>query len=327
VYKPTPVTRAVDRGLEFLRKSQLPDGSWLCGWGKNTGVVSLTIMAFLAAGNIPGKGEHGEALERGIEFLLQQEKDGLIIRERDTSHGEMYEHGIATLLLGELLGMVDETRPGMEKISRVHRRGVDIILRAQRVPRVDRADFGGWRYTPTSTQSDLSVTGWELLALRAAEDAEVPVPKGSIEQAVLYVKRCARADGGFAYMAAGTQEPNIAMTGTGVLALQICGDFQSPEARRGGDWLLKHPLQWKGPFFCYSAYYSTQAMFQLGGEYWEAWRPLSQDLLVAKQRPDGSWLSPPDETSIVVQLGPVYTTAMAVLSLTVEYKYLPIYQR
>jgi hypothetical protein len=283
-------------------------------------------MAFLAAGHVPGRGEYGEAVERGLEFIVAQGKDGLLIRERDTSHGEMYEHGIATLLLGEVLGMVDESRPGFEKLARVHRRAIDIILRAQRVPRLDRADFGGWRYTPTATQSDLSVTGWQLLALRAAQDAEVPVPKESIEQAVLYVKRCARPNGGFSYMATGTHEPNLAMTGTGVLALEICGDFQSAEARRGGDWLRKHPLEYKGPFFCYGAYYSMQAMFQLGGEYWEAWRP-SQELLVSKQRPDGSWLPPPDETSIVVQLGPAYTTAMIILSLTVEYKYLPIYQR
>jgi hypothetical protein len=327
VYRPSPVTTSVDAALAYLARSQLPDGSWLSGWGKNTGVVSLAVMAFLAAGHVPGKGEHGAVVEGGIRFLLGEESEGMIIRPRDTSHGPMYEHGIATLLLGEVRGMVDESLPGLETLPRVHRRAVDLILRAQRTEGLARADVGGWRYTPTSKDSDLSVTGWQILALRAAQDAEVSMPKAAIERAVEYVKRCALPGGGFAYMPERGHEPNIAMTGTGVLALQICGDFDSPLARRGGDWLLAHPLEWKGPFFFYSAYYSTQAMFQLGGDYWERWRPLSQDLIVSKQRADGSWLPPPDETSVVSQLGPVYFTSMAVLSLTVEYKYLPIYQR
>jgi hypothetical protein len=122
------------------------------------------------------------------------------------------------------------------------------------------------------------------------------------------------------------QEPNIARTGTGILSLEICGDFRSPEALRGGDWLLRNPLQWKGPFFYYSVYYSTQAMFQLGGAYWEMWRPASQGILLERQKEDGSWPAPPDETH-EHQAGPTYTTAMAVLSLTVDYRYLPIYRR
>ena len=89
------------------------------------------------------------------------------------------------------------------------------------------------------------MTGWQLLALRAAQDAGLAVPKKNIEQAVLYVKRCAHPSGGFSYMP-GT-EPNIARTGTGVLSLEICGDFRSPEALRGGDWLLTTPSSGRGP--------------------------------------------------------------------------------
>lgn len=327
IYEPTEVTRAVDRALEFLSANQLADGSWLCGWGKNTGVISLTMMAFLAAGHVPGRGEYGELIDDGLRFLLQQQKEGMIIRERDTSHGPLYEHGISTLLLGEVRGMVDPTRPGLEQLERIHQRGVDLILRAQRVRGLSRADTGGWRYTPSARDADLSVSGWQLLALRAAEDSDLDVPAGAIEQAVAYVKRCTDASGGFTYMPQRGYEPTIAMTGTGILALEICGEFGTDEARRGGDWLLKNRLAWSGPFFFYSVYYSTQAMFQLGGEYWKEWRALRDELLVPQQRADGSWLPPQNETSIVSQLGPVYGTAMAVLSLTVEYKYLPIYQR
>jgi len=322
VYAETPVTRSVDRGLEYLARAQLGDGSWISPMGKNTGIVSLAVMAFLAAGHEPGRGKYGELIDRALRFILDHQRDGMIITN-DVSHGPMYEHGISTLLLGEALGLVNEERPGFEKIYRVHRSGVNLILRAQNVPK-EASSAGGWRYTPSSIDSDLSVTGWQLLALRAAEDAGLTVPKRNIDEAVDYVKRCATISGGFAYTPGG--EPNIARTGTGILALQICGEFQSAEARRGGEWLLKNPLTFQGPFFYYSVYYSSQAMYQLGGQYWERWRPLSEGLLLANQRPDGSWPAPPNETH-EHQAGPAYTTAMAILGLTVDYRYLPIYQR
>ena len=90
--------------------------------------------------------------------------------------------------------------------------------------------------------------------------------------------------------------------------------------------MLKNPLEWKGPFFYYSVYYSSQAMYQLGGKYWETWRKRTESLLLQHQKEDGSWPPPPKETH-EQQAGPAYTTALAILSLTVDYKYLPIYQR
>lgn len=323
IYAATEVTRAVDRGLNYLAQSQLADGSWLSPMGKNTGVVSLATLALLAAGEEPGRGKFGGAVNRAIAFLLRHQKDGLLVTA-DTSHGPMYEHGITTLLLGEVLGMVNSRRPGFERIWRAHRTATNLILRAQGVPR-DPTNTGGWRYNPTSTDADLSVTGWEILALRSAQSAGLEVPKRSIGEAVLYVKRCSdKATGGFGYMPG--SNPNVARTGTGILALELCGDFQSPEALRGGAWLIKNPPEWKGPFFYYALYYSTQATYQLGGPYWEAWRPLSEGVLLEHQDPNGSWPPPPNETH-ERQAGLPYTTAMAILSLTVDYRYLPIYQR
>jgi hypothetical protein len=323
IFADTPARHAVERGLDFLAKSQLPDGSWLSPLGKNTGVIGLAVLSMLSAGGEPGRGKHGDSIDRAVRFVLSHSKSGMLTTE-DTSHGPMYEHGIATLLLGEVLGMVNEERPGYGSIYRVHRGAVDLILRAQN--KRDRISLGGWRYTPDSTDADISVSGWQLLALRAAQDAGLPIPQKSIDQAVLFVKRCVHPSGGFTYMPGGGFEPGIARTGTGVLALQICGDFQSPEARRGGDWLSRNPLEWKGPFFYYSAYYGTQAMYQLGGEYWGKWHPPLQALLLSKQSADGSWPPPPGE-ALETQAGLAYSTALAILSLTVECRYLPIYQR
>ena len=322
VYAETDVTRAVDRGLRWLAANQLTEGSWLSpGYGKNTGIVSLVVMAFLARGEEPGRGEYGDTITRAVAWLLDQQRGGLIAR--DVSHGEMYSHGISTLCLGEVSGMVDDRSPGFERLGRVHRSAVDLILRAQDVPK-DRWNHGGWRYTPSTDVADISVTGWQLLALRAAQEIGLPVPEKSIRKAVLYVTRCADSTGGFAYQPGG--ESTIARTGTGILALEICGEQGSAEARRGGEWLLRHPLEWKGPFFYYGAYYSAQAMYQLSGEFWRVWQPRTEGLLLEHQSEDGSWPMPPG-TSQEAQAGPAYATAMAILSLAVEFRYLPIYQR
>jgi hypothetical protein len=235
----------------------------------------------------------------------------------------MYDHGIAALMLGEVLGMVNEDRPGFQSLSRVYLDAVNLILRAQNVAK-DRSSTGGWRYHPNSTDSDISCSGWQLLALRAAQENNLPVPKRNIDSAVAYIKRCAHPLGGFGYQPGG--DPNLARTGTGILSLQICGDFNSPEAFQGGDWLLKNPLQWKGPFFFYGVYYCAQGMYQLGGEYWKQWRALTEAILLPHQYPDGSWPVPPEETH-ELHAGNAYCTAMAVLALSVDFKYLPIYQR
>ena len=317
----TPAMRAVDRALEFLALSQEPDGSWTSGIGKSTGIVSLATLAFLARGHVPGRGKHGAVVGRAIEWVLQQNRDGLLVR--DTSHGPLYCHAMATLMLGEVLGMADEDRKGLQGLSRIHQSAVNVLLRAQAVPREPSAQ-GGWRYNPTSSDSDLSVSGWVVLALRAAQSAGAQVPRRNIDQALAYVKRCAHPLGGFGYQPGG--DPNLARTGTGVLVLQLCGDHNSPEALRGGDYLRKHPLAWRGPFFFYSVYYAAQGVYQVGGPGWEEWRKGLEPLLLKYQAFDGSWPSPPDETH-EYQAGPIYRTAMAVLTLTVELRYLPIYQR
>ncbi|MBN1442595.1 MAG: terpene cyclase/mutase family protein [Planctomycetes bacterium] len=327
IYEETPVTRAVDRGIEYLRGAQASDGSWLSpGYGKNPGIVSLAVLAFLARGEEPGRGEHGEAIEKAVLWILQsQQESGLIVGPSSrTSNWPMYGHGIAALLLGQVVGMIPERRPGFENLARAHRDAVDLILKSQNVWKAP-SYFGGWRYRPGSTDSDLSVSGWQLLALRAAEEAGLAIPRRNIEQAVRFVVRCARPGGEFVYHP-GEDQTSIALTGTGILSLQLCGEHDSREARRGGDWLLEHPLRWRGRWFYYSAYYSAQAMFQLGGRHWDTWKPLSESLLLEHQAEDGHWPFPPG-AELEVEAGPVYSTALAILSLAVEFRYLPIYQR
>ena len=80
--------------------------------------------------------------------------------------------------------------------------------------------------------------------------------------------------------------------------------------------------QWNTGHFFYGIYYGAQATFQVGGNYWSTYRTRLHQVLLRRQASSGSWLGDYDG-----RYGANYCTAMAVLALTVEYRFLPIYQR
>jgi hypothetical protein len=315
------VDAAIHRALEHLKTSQRPDGAWESGrFGPATSVTSLSVMAFLAAGHVPGEpGPYRESIERGIRYVLDHQHPNGVIASR-VSNGPMYCHGISTLMLAEVVGMLDDGELA-EQARAALGRAVRVIVAAQDRKK-GKAHAGGWRYQPSSDDSDLSVTGWQLMALRAARSAGCEVPSDHIDRAIAYVKLCAVKNGGFTYQPGGG--PNNPRTGTGILALEICGEHNSPEAVAGAEYLLKHPPQWGGQSFFYEVYYCPLGLFQLGDKYFLSYYPRLVSILLAHQGNDGSWLSDDshDRTG-----GRNYCTAMAVLALTVEYRYLPIYQR
>ena len=137
-----------------------------------------------------------------------------------------------------------------------------------------------------------------------------------------YVKHCSAAGGGFAYQPG--QSPNNPRTGTGVLSLEICGEHLTAEATAGAEYLVKNPPAWASPYFFYEVYYCPQALFQMGDKYFLPYYPKLVKMLLEHQDKNGSWLSDDGNDR---SAGREYCTAMAVLALTVEYRYLPIYQR
>jgi hypothetical protein len=312
------VDRAIVRALDFLSKQQKPSGAWeIKQFGESTAATSLAVMSFMAAGHLPGEGPYGKQLNQAIKWVVDhQQSNGQIVAQ--TSHGPMYSHGISTLMLAEVAGMVDssQTKP----VRRALERAVRLILQAQIVEKTQRL-AGGRRYHPTSRDSDLSVTGWQLLALRAAKNIGCDVPKSHIDMAVDYVKRCRRGNG-FGYQPGGA--PNPTRTGTGILALEVCGAHHSTEAIAGADYLMSRPLRYGEPYFYYGVYYCTVGMFKVGGRYWERTKANTIDSLLPNQEANGSWWN---KLGGERHHGPVYSTTMAVLALAVEYQYLPIYQR
>ena len=81
---------------------------------------------------------------------------------------------------------------------------------------------GGWRYLPKPGDADLSVTVTQLMALAAARDAGVDVPKEAIDRAIDYVKKSQNSDGGFRYLLQGGTS-GFARSAAAVTALYRAG--------------------------------------------------------------------------------------------------------
>lgn len=317
-----PVDDAIGKALEYLVANQQEDGSFVKGskGDGQTGITSLCVMAFLSKGYTPGTGKYGEVINKGVDYILDhQSKNGLLVDTKQ-SKGEMYNHGIATLMLSEVSGMVDPER--QKKIDEALPKALKLILSAQQVKKSHEHE-GGWRYKSNSNDSDISVTGWQIMALRSARANGANVPKETIEQALEYILKCRDSSGGFSYMPK-RRQPGIGRTGTALLSLSLAGRQEDKEAIAAGDWIL-HDISKGGKgrgikdsHLFYATYYASQGMFQLGGNYWEQWADVMYTTLLQTQRKDGSWPS---------RHGEAYATSMAVLAMAVVYRQLPIYQR
>lgn len=317
--KQQQIDQAIASSLEFLSKEQNAEGAWrIDSYGESTAATSLAVMAFLAAGHVPGEGPYGKQVNRGIQWVLDHQlPNGMLVHRK--SHGPMYSHGISTLMLAEVVGMVDKT---MAKQCRTTlEKAIQLILDAQNVSK-DKRNAGGWRYSQTSRDSDLSVSGWQLLALRAAKNVGCDVPAENIDKAIAYVKNCGAGKRGFGYQPG--HRPTQTITGVGILSLEVCGEHLAEESRKAADWLLDDPLKYRDRYFFYGVYYCTVGMFKMGNQHWTETRERLFADLLNNQQPDGSWF---DQTGTEQRYGKVYCTGLAVLALAVEYRFLPIYQR
>jgi len=308
---------AVDKALGFLAKQQLADGSFQAAQYK-TAVTSLSIMAFLSKGYTPGDGPYGDVINKGIDYVLSTiAKDGKLVPEQYVS---TYVHAINTLMLSEVSGMVN--KPLQEKIDKVLPQCLKALLTAQQVRRGNPKQQGGWRYGPTSTDSDLSCTGWALMSLRSARNNGAAVPKDAIDQAVTFIMNTKGPNGEFFYQPGGG---GGVTTQVGLLCLELCGKHKDPACLAAGDHVLKTlPKTYGEGFFYYGLYYASQGMFQLGGTYWDNYAKFQYDLMLPKQNPDGSW---PLSSAAEQGAGICYSTSMSVLTLSVSFRQLPIYQR
>ena len=309
------VDQAIERGLVFLAAGQTPEGSFDSYAGRTyTAIPGLCGLAFLAKGYLPGHGKYGENIERASTFILSRAAaDGYL----GGNEGRMYSHSIATLFLAEVSGMVNTNLQA--KIDDVLPKAVQVIISAQRVPKIERY-AGGWRYGPASIDSDMSCTGWALMALRSARLTGAAVPASAIKDAVQYVLRHhSEQKGSFGYM--DTSSHGVTLTGAGLLCLELCGQHGHPATRRATRYLMNVYEQLPQQGYCfYGLYYTAQGLFQVGGEEWQRFSKWMYDYWIPRQAPDGRWNR--GEVNC-----PYYQTAMVVLAFAVPYRQLPIYQR
>jgi hypothetical protein len=106
--------------------------------------------------------------------------------------------------------------------------------------------------------------------------------------------------------------------------MQVCGRYDAPQVTRATEWLLEKTPNYDDRFFFYGCYYFAQGMHQRGGAPAEQAARQVREVLLSHQAPDGSWQSRDGQED---RAGKVYATSMAILSLSVRYHYLPIYQR
>ena len=315
-----PVDAAIDAALAYLAKAQLADGAFPGGMPKSTAVTSLAVMAFLAKGHSPGCGPYGEVIDKGIDQVLAHQQTNGYLVAKDGANGPMYSHCIATLMLSEVSGMVSPDR--QKRLDPALAKALKLILTAQQVKKPPKMQ-GGWRYQHSSPDSDISCSGWAMMALRSARNAGAAVPREAIDQAMTFFLNCRNPDGGFGYTPGG--QSGLARTGTGLLCLELSGRHRDDTTSGAGDWILKNlPRNFGAEFFYYGLYYSSQGMFQLGQKHWDRWGEHMYQMMLKFQQKDGSW---PAGTASEAPAGPCYSTAMAVLAMSVSYRQLPIYQR
>ncbi len=321
-YNQKKVDAAIDKGVAYLLGKQDKDGSMHSGSYRTT-MSSLSIMAMAAVGQQPSRtGKEGQAVSKALEYVLDPERqlDSGYYGKKDSSR--MYGHGIITLMLAEMLGMgVDREQD--DKIRDRLKKAVNLILHSQQVKKSSKFK-GGWRYEPNAKDADMSVTAWQLIALRGAKNAGIDVPAEAIDLAVAYIKRSfaghKQKDGKHDYFCyqPGSGGFRFGSATGGLLALQICGEYDAPEVKKAADYLLHCRLKPNMGHFYYGIYYYSQGMYQRKGTYAEHAKKVLADLLCDEQEKDGFWKG---------RGGSIYGTCMALLSLSVYYHYLPIYQR
>lgn len=240
----------------------------------------------------------------------------------------MYSHAFATLFLAEIYGMThrDDVRVKLQK-------AVDFIVKGQN-------DEGGWRYVPLARESDMSIVVCQVLALRAARNIGIRVPKSTIDRAIEYVVdsavtgesrqsyRSYRNDlGTFHYQKDNHSRTTFPLTAAGVTALHGLGIYSDELISSGIDFLIKDLDTFNRRygdrghyFFWYGHYYGVQAMYTQGGPIWESYFERLRRFLILRQDEDGAWTNRDGP-------GPAFSTAVACLILEIPYCFLPIFQR
>jgi hypothetical protein len=333
---PEEVQRALTKALGWLAKKQGKNGAWT--GSRPLGYTGLSLMAFIG-GKCAGQ-DYTSNMKRAVEHLKSLQKPSAKFPSGSKEAamqggligpGDMYEHAIGTLALTEALIDMNDT-----SLEPVVQDAINLILRTQNTERkpetlkgpVKPGDrhYGGWRYKPDSVDSDISITGWQVLALKAAVNAGFAIPDHVLPTAAAYVRTLqGKQDGSFEYESPGAAGNSAGRAGMGAFILQLSGFPQDPAVPPAIRFMQDHAPAWHGeapgngyPFYYW--YYGTRAMYVAGGEDWRIWKDWMCRFLVDHQNEDGSWDGASQERNL-----DVYRVALGAMMLEFCCGQVPVY--
>ncbi len=317
---------AVKLGLQWLARNQKKQGQWSLVGPYSDGAINenevaataMALLAFQGAGNTHRRGQFKENVARAWEWLLkEQDADGNFFHEGPFNH-RFYTHSQCTIALCELFGMTKD-----ERFKEPAERALQYLLKSQ-------SSEGGWRYSPQS-DSDLSVTGWAVMALQSARMAYLAVPDDTFRRIERFLDRVSHEDG-TRYCYQRGHEPTRVMTAEALLCRQYLGWPRNDERLIDGVEYITRPanLVNYGEPNVYYWYYATQVCHHMEGEYWKRWNEVMRQEVPKHQvkvgREKGSW-DPlkPRRDEWADHGGRLYTTCLSIYMLEVYYRHLPIY--
>ena len=225
---------------------------------------------------------------------------------------------MASFALAEAYGMQADSSSFPELRDAV-RSGVRLICAMQN-------EDGGWRYGKGG-DSDMSMFGWQLMALKSAVNAGIPVPEENRRGMTKFLQsRALGTRGGLAGYKL-NEGPSPAMTAEALFCRQMFGIRPSDGASQEAVTYLRQNLPRLAAYDEYYWYYGTLAMFQYDGEPWEEWNGSLRDTLVGLQRTQGPLAGSWDPNGKWAGIGGrLYSTAVSTMCLEVYYRFLRIYQ-
>jgi hypothetical protein len=314
--------QAVLRGLAWLQQNQNPDGSW--GDGNKGAMTGLALLCFLGHGETPESQQFGLTVAKAVQWIIDNgtKNEGRLHMGKAFSQPGVYEHGICAYALGEYYTMTKD-----ERVIELLKQAISHIVQGQ-------GPGGGWMYSYDKTANDLSVSGWQIQALKAAHLSQLNLPgvDSSLDKAMTYLENVKGKNGGYGYRG---PEDRYSLTGVGILC-RLFWKGERGELRKGMEWMLdttekSKPVKYKGDDAdLYAWYYHTQACLMFGGSAWSKWNRWFQDEICDVQNPDGSWPAPggkghgPQGANSMT--GKVYRTTLCILMLEVFYRYMPTTQ-
>ena len=314
---------AVKLGLEWLKRNQLRSGGWSMRGPFTDGAISenesaataMALLAFLGDGHTHKSGDYQEVVLKGMQYLIKLQDRGGFFAKAARSHEKLYAQAQATIAICELYGMTKDS--WLRDRAQL---AIDYAEQAQ-------ASLGGWRYEP-GFDSDTSVTGWFVMALKSGRSAGLEVRDSTFEKVSQYLDSASSFDGaGYGYQA--NRDPTPAMTAEGLLCRQYLGwERDRLPLRNGIEALLLDAPFTISEKDVYYWYYATQVLHHYGSKPWEEWNNVMRVDLPKAQiktgRESGSW--PPQQDRWGQNSGRLFTTCLSIYCLEVYYRHTPLYQ-